>query len=70
MSNITKREIVVIIAAVIVLLITLQIVFLLFSKRTGTIYNCSLAEISPDFPVEVKEHCRTLRAKNNLNKSK
>ena len=26
------------------------------------VYNCSIAEISPDYPVEVKEGCRKLRA--------
>lgn len=26
-------------------------------------YNCELAEISPDFPVEVRKQCRELRAK-------
>jgi hypothetical protein len=70
MSNIIKREIVGIVIAVIVFLITIPIVFLVFPKRTDTIYNCSLAEISPDFPLEVKEACRKLRAENNLNKPK
>jgi hypothetical protein len=26
-------------------------------------YDCSIAEISPDYPIEVKEGCRKLRAK-------
>jgi hypothetical protein len=30
--------------------------------RTVT-YDCSLSEISPDFPPEVREQCRKLRAK-------
>jgi hypothetical protein len=25
-------------------------------------YDCSIAEISPDYPVQVKEACRNLRA--------
>lgn len=25
------------------------------------VYDCSLAEISPDFPIKVKEDCRKLR---------
>jgi hypothetical protein len=29
-------------------------------------YDCSISEISPDYPIEVKEGCRKLRAKNNL----
>jgi len=28
-------------------------------------YDCSIAEISPDYPVQVKEGCRKLRARNN-----
>jgi hypothetical protein len=28
----------------------------------GTYYNCSLAEISPDFPIEAKELCRKQRS--------
>ena len=28
------------------------------------VYNCSIAEISPDYPVEVKNGCRQLRAEN------
>ena len=27
----------------------------------GTYYDCRLAEISPDFPIQVKEQCRQLR---------
>jgi hypothetical protein len=36
-------------------------------------YDCSIAEISPDYPPEVKEGCRKLRAENfkeNLQKPK
>lgn len=33
-------------------------------------YDCSIAEISPDYPIEVKEGCRKLRAENILNKPK
>jgi len=33
-------------------------------------YDCSIAEISPDYPIAVKEGCRKLRAENNLNKPK
>lgn len=27
----------------------------------GKVYDCSLAEISPDFPIEVKNECRKIR---------
>jgi hypothetical protein len=36
-------------------------------------YDCSIAEISPDYPIEVREGCRKLRADNikeNLQKPK
>jgi hypothetical protein len=29
--------------------------------KTEVRYNCDLAEISPDFPLEVKQGCRKLR---------
>lgn len=31
---------------------------------TVRVYNCSISEISPDYPVEVKQECRKLRAEN------
>lgn len=34
-----------------------------FGPRHGTVvYDCSIAEISPDFPIEVKNQCRALRS--------
>jgi hypothetical protein len=33
-------------------------------------YDCSIAEIHPDYPIPVKEACRKLRAENILNKPK
>ena len=30
-------------------------------KQEGKLYDCGLAEISPDYPVQVKEECRKLR---------
>ena len=37
---------------------------LYFAPKKGdvVVYNCSIAEISPDIPLEVKEKCRKLRA--------
>ena len=32
-------------------------------KKSEVRYNCDIAEISPDLPTEVKQHCRELRAK-------
>lgn len=33
-------------------------------------YDCSIAEISPEYPIPVKEGCRRLRAENILQKPK
>ena len=30
-------------------------------KNNEVVYNCDLAEISPDFPIEVKQKCRELK---------
>lgn len=32
------------------------------SDDYGKVYNCDLAEISPDFPVEIRNECRRLRS--------
>ena len=32
------------------------------AKPYTRVYNCSIAEISPDFPLEVKQECRKLNA--------
>ena len=51
-----------------------SVVFLIFGPMPkGKVYNCSLSEISPDYPLEVKEQCRKIRAENfkeNLQKPK
>lgn len=35
----------------------------LLPKKSEVRYNCELAEISPDFPADVKQRCRELKAK-------
>lgn len=30
-------------------------------KQKGRVYDCSIAEISPDYPIEVKQQCRKAR---------
>lgn len=37
------------------------LIFSDFGKSQTVIYDCSLSEISPDYPPEVKEECRKLR---------
>lgn len=40
----------------------LMIVMIALAQTSGQrVYNCSLAEISPDFPPHVREECRKLR---------
>jgi|688.fasta_scaffold05609_28 hypothetical protein len=43
------------------------LVILMFADKIDgiqkVVYNCELAEISPDFPIEVKNECRKLRSK-------
>jgi hypothetical protein len=50
-----------IIAITAVILILLTVIFTDFSKPQGRYYDCRLAEISPDFPIDVKEECRRIR---------
>ncbi len=47
-----------------ILFMALALVSMWFDNTqvTGRVYNCSLAEISPDFPPEVKNECRKLRS--------
>ena len=35
--------------------------YLYLPKQREVVYNCSISEISPDYPIEVKEGCRKLR---------
>jgi hypothetical protein len=71
MQNFTKRETVEIAVVAIAFLIAVPIIFLSLPKKGDVIvYNCSISEISPDFPLEVKEQCRKLRAENILQKPK
>ena len=37
----------------------------LFDSSRVVVYNCSISEISPDYPVQVKEQCRNLRVERN-----
>jgi hypothetical protein len=47
--------------AIVGIYITLFYVIMTNQPRT-VIYNCSIAEISPDFPPKAREECRKLRA--------
>lgn len=41
--------------------------FTLPHKGEGRVYDCSIAEISPDFPIEVKQECRRVRSEKIIN---
>ena len=51
----------------IIVIVCMQGLFIYWAKDSfkgiTVRYDCSLSEISPDFPVEVKEQCRKLKAK-------
>jgi len=45
------------------IIIAFAIAFMFMPKKGDVVrYDCSIAEISPDIPLEVKEKCRKLRA--------
>ena len=71
MSYTNKRENIKIGVVVVALVIAIPIIFLSLPKKGDVIvYNCSISEISPDFPIAVREECRKLRAQNILQKPK
>lgn len=37
-------------------------VFVNYLQPEEVIYNCELAEISPDYPIDVRNECRRLRS--------
>ena len=42
--------------------IGIAIAYFSLPRHGVIVYNCSIAEISPDYPVSVKEECRKLNA--------
>jgi hypothetical protein len=54
----------------IIIAVFLPLVFCLtyfvLPRHGVVVYNCEIAEISPDYPVAVKEQCRKLRAENTI----
>jgi hypothetical protein len=47
-----------------VVFLVIGIFFTINMPRRGVMYNCDIAEISPDIPIEVKQECRRLRMEN------
>jgi hypothetical protein len=60
----TQRNLLGFTFTLIVVIIYLGVFFAyLFKLERGTVrYDCSISEISPDFPPEVREQCRKLRS--------
>jgi hypothetical protein len=52
----------------VIVLILCLVVFIInnFSYTQTRVYDCSLSEISPDYPIEVKQECRKLRYEEYL----
>lgn len=49
-------------AVALVVIITLPVVWCFAPRKHGVqVYDCSISEISPDYPIEVKEGCRKLQ---------
>ncbi len=72
MQNPVKRTHLEILFVATVLIGSVVFLFLTPSPK-GRVYDCSISEISPDYPIEVKSECRKLRAENfkeNLQKPK
>lgn len=53
----------------VIFLLLLLIIILVISDfgTQGKVYDCSMADIHPDYPSEVREECRRLRYENYKN---
>lgn len=55
---------------VVAILATLLILIFMETNNHGVrVYDCSMSEISPDYPVEVKQECRRLRLEEYQNQN-
>lgn len=64
MPSTSKREIIRITALVLLsVMLFIVAIYLAANGPKYRVYDCSLSEISPDFPPEVREECRRIRAK-------
>jgi hypothetical protein len=46
----------------VVLIVLMSLLFLALPKPEGRVYDCSVAEISPDFTPEMRKECRERRS--------
>jgi hypothetical protein len=49
----------------IILLVASAVLFFSNDMPKERMYDCSISEISPDYPIEVKEACRKIRAQQS-----
>ncbi len=66
-NNVQRTDIVIAIITIIAMLVLL---FSSFGENRTVVYDCRMSEISPDFPLEVKEECRKLLKEHLDNESK
>ena len=51
----------IIVTGVLLSVLAMLVLFTYLPRHGVVVYNCSIAEISPDIPLKVKEECRKLR---------
>ena len=71
MQDSSVRENIEVCLVIVASIIAFSLIFFFAPKKGDTIrIDCTWSEISPDFSNEMREACRQLRAKNNLQKPK
>jgi hypothetical protein len=60
------------IGKIVILGLTFMLVLILlfsgFGKQSQKVYDCSIAEFHPDYPIKIKEECRRLKYQDNQKK--
>lgn len=54
-------------ASLLILFVAMWAVILYLPRTGQVVYNCTMAEISPDFPPKARDACRKLRLENFKN---
>ena len=66
-DNVQRRDIII---AIVVSIAMIILLFSSYGEDRTVVYDCRMSEISPDFPIEVKEECRKLLKQHLDNESK
>lgn len=64
MQNLIKRETISIAVVLVASIVAVVLAVMALPNQQTKVYDCRLAEISPDFPPKAREECRRIRAKN------